>query len=55
MKRPRLEEERNQKLIADYKAGMAMHKMNGKYEISSPRIYQILNRYEVPRRTKKQL
>ena len=53
MKVPQRDEERDKKLIADYKAGMAMHLMNGKYKISSTRIYQILDHYEVPRRTKK--
>ena len=50
---PQRDEQRDKNLIADYLDNMPMHKLGGIYKISSTRIYQILDHYTVPRRTKK--
>ncbi len=50
---PQRDEQRDKNLIADYEANMPMHELSGTYKISSTRIYQILDHYEIPRRTKK--
>ena len=49
---PKRKEERNRELIKDYLNGVVMCKLNAKYEISSVRIYQILNSYKIDRISK---
>ena len=49
---PQRDEQRDKNLIADYEANTPMYKLSGNYKISSTRIYQILDHYAVPRRTK---
>lgn len=56
---PERDEKRDQKLIADYiehnsnKFAFSTSQLVGKYKISLTRIYQILDFYKVPRRTKR--
>ena len=50
---PQRDNKRDKSLIEDYEAGKPMYEINGKYKISSTRIYQILTHYNVQRRTKK--
>lgn len=45
--------QRDKDLIKDYKLGLPTYKLNAKYGISSTRIYQILDHYEVPRNNPK--
>jgi len=48
---PLRDPKRDKQLIKDYNAGMPLYELGGKYEISSTRIYHILNHYKVQRRT----
>ena len=50
---PKRDKQRDADLIGDYNSGTPMYLLNSKYKISSTRIYQILDHYEIPRRTKK--
>lgn len=58
---PSLDEKRNQNLITDYckqirgKFKFSTTQLVVKYEISSTRIYEILDKYGVPRRVPKKL
>lgn len=50
---PQRDKQRDKDLIQDYKLGLPTYKLNAKYGISSTRIYQILDHYEVPRNNPK--
>jgi len=53
MRVPKRDPIRDNMLITDYKEGKPIHKLNGKYGISSSRIYQILNFYKIEKRSRK--
>jgi len=51
---PKRDETRDQELIKAYlDKDIPMSRLNGKYKISSTRIYQILDHYKIKRRTSK--